>query len=105
LNPRQSDSTYCRECGAEFVSEELLREHVQEFHRTQAVPRCSVCGSSFAHSAELDAHLRTEHGVDVAETVPCLECGLEFAGPAELEEHVDREHPQRAGMGGRPSRS
>jgi hypothetical protein len=51
---------------------------------------------------ELDEHLRREHGVEVAETVPCGECGLVFAGPDALEEHMDQEHPQRAGMGQGP---
>ena len=105
MDPRRPDSTYCRECGAEFVSEELLREHVRDLHRAGAERRCLLCGAVFGDAAELDAHLRSEHGVDVARTVPCVECGLEFVGPDALEEHIASEHPQRAGMGGRPSRS
>lgn len=103
---RQQRHVSCEKCGAEFVSPELLAEHLRNVHPIPTgAATCSLCGVNLGDAKDLDEHLRHEHGVEVAEVVPCLECGLEFAGPDALEEHIDQEHPQRAGMGHGPSRS
>jgi quinol monooxygenase YgiN len=105
MNVRQTH-TSCRICSAEFVSEEELAEHVRSAHPAHTgAATCGICRVGLADAEALEAHLRHEHGVEVAETVPCLECGLVFAGPDALEEHVDREHFKRAGMGHGQSRT
>jgi uncharacterized C2H2 Zn-finger protein len=93
----------CRDCSAEFVTEDELHQHRQAVHPQQTgAMQCHLCDRNFADAASLDRHLRHEHGVDVSETVPCGECGLVFEGPDAREEHIDREHSQRAGMGQTP---
>jgi hypothetical protein len=100
---RQERHNACETCGAEFLTEEELTEHRTEVHPLSAgALSCRLCGQQLGSAEELDEHLRRDHGVEVAETVPCGECGLVFAGPDALEEHMDQEHPQRAGMGQGP---
>jgi len=100
---RQEPHIACESCGAELVSTEELAEHRRQLHPVSAgALRCSICGIQMGNAGELDEHLSHDHGVDVAEIVPCGECGLVFAGPDALEEHMDQEHPQRAGMGQGP---
>jgi hypothetical protein len=90
----------CESCGAEFISEGELAEHRRQLHSVSpGAHQCRLCGQRFGDSEELNVHLGREHGVDVADTVPCIECGLVFPGPDALEEHMDQEHSQRTGMG------
>ena len=100
---RQERHNACETCGAEFLTKEELTGHRREVHPpSPGALSCRLCGQQLGTAEELDEHLRRDHGVDVAETVPCGECGLVFAGPDALEEHMDQEHPQRAGMGQGP---
>jgi hypothetical protein len=100
---RQQPHISCDVCGAEFLSDGELVAHRQELHEpSPGAARCALCGEALGSAEELDDHLRHNHGVEVATSVPCGECGLVFPDPALLEEHIDQEHPQRAGMGQGP---
>jgi uncharacterized Zn finger protein len=65
--PDSNVDAVCPVCGAEFSTEELLRDH-GEMHRN----RCPTCGSEFTTEALLAAHERT-HAASPAEEAAILE--------------------------------
>jgi ribosomal protein L34E len=69
-------NNHCAECGAEFTSQEDLRQHRTDRHprisktanRAQHTPayECPLCDGEFPSDEELRAHARKAHPVTVA---------------------------------------
>ena len=60
----------CQTCGAEFDSEDKLKDHAKMHIQASSQPaaatfKCATCGATFNSEDHLDAHTRKDH-VDFA---------------------------------------
>jgi len=89
----------CSQCGAEFLTNALLDEHVRQAHSpTRDATTCSLCGMHLDSRLLLERHFEETHREPVPDGVPCSECGVVLRDAAELEEHLAQEHPAFTGM-------
>src|SRR5688572_18635999 len=97
----QAQDLTCNVCGAEFLSEELLRNHSSTAHEQRdGENTCVFCGARFESINELAEHVK-QHA---DEAIPCPECGVVLPEGAALEEHLAQEHPVRTGLGRGPTK-
>ena len=77
-------SLKCRKCETPAESEKELKKHIKEKHPVEV--NCKVCEEVFKKNSDLEVHLKTFHGEK--ENHECDQCGKTFVLKWRLKKHM-----------------
>ncbi|XP_067124933.1 LOW QUALITY PROTEIN: zinc finger protein 721-like [Centruroides vittatus] len=100
---------FCSICRSYFTSYELLNKHNNEFHTSEKLLTCLVCGKVFQNIKSLNSHMETHSSEEIRECssqtnhnstklksenmLSCHHCNTSFQEQHDLKEHLVIHNP------------
>lgn len=75
----------CKLCNQEFVTHDLVLQHINQIHLHISTLLCHICGKSFMNKVRLNTHIMTHKDT---KSFLCQVCSKSFKTPSSLQAHI-----------------
>ena len=91
---KSKKSCNCEICDKDFISNYILKRHIDGVHLKKQDHQCSECGKSFSQKGNLNWHLNTKSCsiYKSKKSCNCDICGKDFISNYILKRHIDGVH-------------
>lgn len=91
LHPKNPSKVQCTICK-KMIFEHTMKRHV-EYHSSQVVSKCAICGKEMTTKRLLQRHIKNMHSE--VELIDCHLCHQKFKAKVSLRKHIRIFHPEK----------